>query len=170
MGLVEASLWLGIRRFKTSWFKVKLIMLTLFAITVNFTVLTGLTGSFTFPPVTLSLAVLMLTAFSATILHVIDWSAPDIGLFKALGGRKGTITFAFLVELALIGLVSALSGLAVGLLILTFLVGPTALPQILPLLLTVVFVAVVVGSLAGTIFVWREMGRTVTEIMSHGEH
>jgi hypothetical protein len=170
LGLVEASLWLGIRRFKTSWLKVRLIMLTLFAITVNFTVLLVLTGGLQLPPIALSLTLLMLIAFSATILHVIDWSTSDIGLLKALGGRKGTITLAFLIELALIGLTSALSGLGVGLLILGLLVEASALTSVLPQLLTVILASVVAGSLAGTLFVWRELGRTVTEIMSHGEH
>jgi putative ABC transport system permease protein len=160
------SVWLGLKYFKIAWFRVKLGILALSMVAASFTFSTGLRGfetSLTFIPVSIIMAV----AFSAVMLHLVKWSIQDVALFKALGANRGTITFAVLLELIILGLLSSAVGVAVGLAFVFLLQGFEVFQSAGVLTLIVILFSVILGASVGALSVWRESRRTVAEILSY---
>jgi len=161
------SLWLGLKWFKSSWSRVRLAFAILSLLTANFTIV-----SFTlFPggeilPIA-SIIVIMAVAFAAIMLHLVKLSAQDLGLLKALGAKRGTLTFAVLIELTLLGLTSAFLGLAAGLLTLILLEGLTVFRIFILQILYLEVASAIAGSLTGAFFVWRYSRKTVAEILAN---
>ncbi|MHC1586748.1 MAG: FtsX-like permease family protein [Candidatus Hecatellaceae archaeon] len=165
--LLEAGLWLGLKRFKTTWVRVKPAILVLAVVTANFTLIMASLKAFTLTLPLASTLTIMAVAFAATMLHLVRLASPDIGLLKALGAERGTITFAILVELAILGLVSALAGLAAGIVTAVFLLGLVSVQFIVLPTLYLALVSVAAGALVGAVAAWKRLRQTVAEILAN---
>jgi len=170
-------LWLALKHFKTTWLRVKIIILTIAIATADFTILFALTQGWNAILTAVLIFVLTSIALSATLLHLAKYASYDIGVFKALGARRGTITASLMLELVLVGVVGTSIGVFAGM---GFLAGlATVIPTetvsaILPLgflslLVVSCLLAILAGAFAGVCFAWKKSGETVVEILTNAK-
>ncbi|WP_309492905.1 FtsX-like permease family protein [Candidatus Hecatella orcuttiae] len=171
------SLWLALKRFQTTWVKVKLIIGILAVVVADFMVLSMLVQGWGAVITAASILILTIVALSATMLHLADRVDYDLGVYKALGATRETITLSFMIELFLTGLLGALLGLLVGVSLLVL------LPALLPLkgwsLLTLAealgfallfsLLGIFTGAALGAYSVWKKSHRMTAEIFAHVE-
>ncbi|RLI04877.1 hypothetical protein DRO26_03750, partial [Candidatus Bathyarchaeota archaeon] len=96
----------------------------------------------------------------------------DVGVLKALGAGKSTVTATLFIELTLVGVVGVFIGIISGV---GFTYGLLAITPILDsqfsleafgLLLVFCLLGVLVGAVVGAYSAWKESGKTVVETLT----
>ena len=164
---LESSIWLGVKYLRMTWLRVRFALLTLSSVTANFTLIVGMLAGDGFPLIIVPLSLIIAVAFTATILHSVKWSSQEIGLLKALGARKATLTCAILLQLAVLGVSSALLGVLMGLGLTLYVAGPSILPETFTLTLPVSLAVALLAAGLGAASVWTKSGQTVVEFLHH---
>jgi len=171
------ALWLAAKHFQTSWFRIKLILLTMAVITADFTILFMLIKGWSSILMGVLIFILTFIALSTTLLHLIKSATYDIGVFKALGAKSRTITVSILFELVLIGITGTTIGVAGGVVFLwliSLLTPLNPLSLIAPIeVFGLLILSCILGMLAGitiaVVSAWRKSQKSVMEILTHAK-
>lgn len=170
------SLWVAVKTFKikSSYVKSAILVITVLAVSFTFIFL-GFNGLKNLPLQVFSSTILII-ALSSIFLHVARWIYNDLGVLRALGAKKSTIINAVFMELTLLGLVSVISGIFLGMLLMfvipfiapfsSFTLASFNLNDFL-LLLTLLVVYVFISIIVSIVNVWGEIRKKVVENLTY---
>jgi ABC-type antimicrobial peptide transport system permease subunit len=166
--------WLAVKVFQTSWFRVKLVVATIIAITADFTILFTTMEAGGNPVAIGLMLVLVSIGLSAALLHLTKHALYELGVFKALGASNWTISWSLFIRLFITGIVGTLIGTLIGLICITCtsILLPTevfmiASPHILLSLLSYCILGVLAGALAGVLFMCTKSKMPIAEILNN---
>ena len=163
----ESSLWLGVKCLRMTWFRMRFALLTLASVIANFTVIVALLAGESLPLIVAPLSVIVAVAFTATVFHLVRWSSQELGLLKALGARKATLTVAVLFQLVFLGVASTFLGLVIGLPLTLYLAGMRSLANVLTFTLPLSLGVSIAAAVLGAASVWVRFKNTVAEFMAN---
>ncbi|RLI30446.1 hypothetical protein DRO51_05055 [Candidatus Bathyarchaeota archaeon] len=170
------SLWVAVKTFKIKSSHVKSAILVITVLAVSFTfIFLGFNGLKNLPLQVFSSTILII-ALSSIFLHVVRWIYNDLGVLRALGAKKSTIINAVFMELTLLGLVSVISGIFLGMLLMllipfiapfsSFTLASFNLDDFL-MLLTLLVVYVFISIIVSIVNVWGEIRKKVVENLTY---